>query len=217
MDAAFWHQRWQDNELGFHEKQANALLVKHFSALGLQEGSRVFLPLCGKTRDIAWLLSQGYRVAGAELSTTAIERLFDELGREARRSPLGRLTHYGAAGIDIFAGDIFDLSERALGPVDAIYDRAALVALPEEMRHRYAAHLMAMTATAPQFLICFEYDQSQMDGPPFSVSGEEVRRHYGARYDLTRIASEVVAGGLKGRCAASETAWLLRPPKPSIG
>jgi len=216
MDEAFWHRRWQDNDIGFHEKQANALMVKHFSALRLQAGSRVFLPLCGKTRDIAWLLSKGYRIAGAELSTTAIEQLFDELGRETRRSPLGRLTHYSASGIDIFAGDVFDLTRRVLGPVDAIYDRAALVALPEEMRDRYAAHLMAMTGTARQFLLCFEYDQSQMDGPPFSVSGEEVRRHYGASYDLTRIASAVVAGGLKGRCAATENAWLLRTRKPSI-
>lgn len=210
MDADFWHRRWQRDEIAFHESEANALLVRSFSELSLEKDGRVFLPLCGKTRDIAWLLSQGYRVAGAELSTLAIEQLFTALKVEPDVADLGDLTRYSADGIDIYAGDIFDLAGSVLGPVDAVYDRAALVALPEEMRKRYAAHLMAMTGAAPQFLICFEYDQNEMDGPPFSVTDEEIHLHYGDHYHLTRIARVDVAGGLKGKCAATENAWLLR-------
>lgn len=211
MDAEFWHERWRENRIGFHEGKANALLVAHFEKLSLDRGSRVFLPLCGKTRDIGWLMARGVRVVGAELSATATEQLFDDLGLEPEIADVGNLKRYGAEGIDIFVGDIFDLDARALGPVDAVYDRAALVALPEETRGRYAAHLAEISGAAPQLLISFDYDQSEMDGPPFSVPEDEIRRCYGARYEMTQIASVEVVGGLKGKCAALEQAWLLRP------
>jgi thiopurine S-methyltransferase len=209
MDASFWHQRWETSDIAFHESEANPLLVKYFKELSLMEGSRIFLPLCGKTRDIAWLLSNGYRVAGAELSKIAVGQLFTELGVEPEISGLGEVDHYSAKSIDIFAGNIFDLSSKMLGLVDAVYDRAALVALPEAMRNRYTAHLTHITDKAAQLLICYEYDQSLMEGPPFSVSNEEVTQHYCDTYDLTLIASSNVAGGLKGRCAAIENVWLL--------
>jgi len=211
VDSEFWHRRWQKNEIGFHQGAADALLVRHFKSLFGTEGSRVFVPLCGKTRDIGWLLAQGYRVAGAELSAIAVDQLFADLGLEPKKTQLGDLTRYSAESIDIFVGDIFELSRELLGPVDVIYDRAALVALPEAMRASYAAHLVALTATAPQFLLTFAYDQSQMDGPPFSVPGERVQAYYADHYELTHLASQDVSGGLKGRCAATETAWLLRP------
>ncbi len=214
MDEDFWHSRWQQNEIGFHEGAANALLVEHFeTALG-RPCSRVFLPLCGKTRDIGWLLAQGHRVAGAELSRLAIDQLFQDLGIEPEVAEEGRLTRCSADGIDIFVGDFFDLTAAALGPVDSVYDRAALVALPAAMRRRYAAHLTQTTGAAPQLLISLEYDQSQMDGPPFSVGGEEIKELYADRFEVTRLASVEVAGGLKGRCPATEHAWLLRADRP---
>jgi thiopurine S-methyltransferase len=210
MDASFWHQRWEKNDVAFHESEANPLLVKYFKELSFVKGSRVFLPLCGKTLDILWLLSNGYRVAGAELSKIAIEQLFMELGVEPKILGVGGVDHYSAQNIDIFVGDIFHLSSKMLGLVDAIYDRAALVALPKEMRNRYTAHLMEITNKAPQLLICYEYDQSLMEGPPFSISNEEVNQHYRDSYDLTLIASANVPGGLKGKCAAKENVWLLQ-------
>jgi thiopurine S-methyltransferase len=210
VEASFWHQRWEKNNIAFHESEANPLLIKYFKELSLVKGSRVFLPLCGKTLDIHWLLSNGYRVAGAELSKIAIEQLFTELGVEPKLSRFGSVDRYSAKNIDIFVGDIFDLSSKILGRVDAIYDRAALVALPEAMRNRYTAHLMEITGKAPQLLICYEYDQSFMEGPPFSISNEEVNRHYIDNYDLTLMASTNVPGGLKGKCAAKENVWLLK-------
>ena len=209
MEEKFWHQKWKDNNIAFHKSQADAQLVAYFSALSLEKNSRVFVPLCGKTRDIAWLLSNGYRVAGAELSKTAIEQLFTELDINPAISTIGNIEHYSAEDIDIFVGNIFDLSKGVVGTINAIYDRAALVALPEDMRHQYTAHLMDITNKAPQLLLCYEYDQSKMDGPPFSISNEEVKRHYSDKYKLTSLASVDIPDGLKG-CAATETVWLLR-------
>jgi thiopurine S-methyltransferase len=210
MEAIFWHKRWADNNIAFHEIGGNPLMLKHFSALSLAKGARVFVPLCGKTHDIHWLLANGYRVAGAELSQVAIEQLFAELDVSPKISQIGQLSHYSAHNIDIFVGDIFNLSREVLGPVDAIYDRAALVALPENIRPRYTAHLTGITGNAPQLLICFTYDQSQLDGPPFSISDKEVRQHYGKIYDLAFLESKEVAGGLRGQCAAEERVWVLK-------
>jgi thiopurine S-methyltransferase len=209
MDQSFWHQRWEKNEIAFHESEANPLLVKHVNELSLAKGGRVFVPLCGKTRDISWLLSNGYRVAGAELSQIAIEQLFMELGLQPEISTAGEVEQWSANRLDIFVGDFFAVSRKMLGPVDAIYDRAALVAFPEEMRNRYTAHLTEITGKAPQLLICYDYDQSVMQGPPFSIRNEEVHRHYADTYEVTLIASTDVSGGLKGKCPAKENVWRL--------
>jgi thiopurine S-methyltransferase len=182
MEHSFWHERWESGRIGFHQGKPNKLLLAHFHALGLADRSRVFLPLCGKTRDIAWLLSQGYRVAGAELSELAIRQLFEELEVEPVISNLGKLKRYSATDIEIFVGDVFSLTAELLGPVDAVFDRAALVALPEEMRACLCGPSRLSDAeTAPQLLVCFEYDQRLQSGPPFSISRDEVRQRYSWR------------------------------------
>ena len=209
MDPNFWHKRWEKNEIGFHQSAVNVLLSDHFSGLSLPQTSRVFVPLCGKTRDIAWLLSQGHRVVGVELSKLAVEELFVDLGVAPKISVQGELLRYSAPGLEIFVGDIFELSGDLLGRVDTIYDRAALVAFPAEMRGRYGAHVAAITQLAPQFLICFEYDQAVMNGPPFSIDRQKVHDVYGAHYQIEPITNRDVAGGLKGKCPAQETVWHL--------
>lgn len=211
MEADFWHTRWENMQIGFHEGTVNRLLAAHLGALRLDPGARIFLPLCGKTRDIAWLLGQGYHVAGAELSDIAVRQLFEELGVTPEVTDHGTLRGYAAPGVTVFAGDIFALTPDLLGPVDAIYDRAALVALPSDMRARYTAHMLALTATAPQLIVTFQYDPSVMAGPPFSVTAQEVQAHYALHYRITPLADLDVPGGLKGFCPARELALHLAP------
>lgn len=210
MEENFWRSRWENNQLGFHESAANPNLVANFKALSLQQNDRVFLPLCGKTLDIKWLLSQGFRVVGAELVEDAIVQLFADLKMEPEVLSVDNFLRYTATGIDIFVGNIFDLSQEIVGHVDAVYDRAALVALPVEMREKYTRHLVTITASAPQLLVTFVYDQNIMEGPPFSVDNEEVQRHYDHTYRTTLLESNDVPGGLKGKCSAAEHVWLLR-------
>lgn len=78
MDPQFWMLKWQNNETGFHEPEANPNLTANIDQLSLAPGSRIFVPLCGKTLDIPWLLSKGYEVVAAELSHLAIIQLFDK-------------------------------------------------------------------------------------------------------------------------------------------
>jgi thiopurine S-methyltransferase len=210
METQFWHQKWQRGDIGFHQAQANPLLVRHLDCLQLQPGARVFLPLCGKTLDIAYLLDLGYRVTGAELSEIAIEALFQSLNLRPSIQQVGTLKHYSGPSIDIYTGDIFNLDAQTLGDVDAIYDRAALVALPADMRKRYAVHLAEISQGASQLLISDTYDQSLIDGPPFSITDAEVQQLYGASYTLTLLGTCQVEGGLKGKVPATETVWLLK-------
>jgi thiopurine S-methyltransferase len=209
MDASVWHNRWQTNQTGWHERNVNPLLITHFPSLNVPSGRRVFVPLCGKSLDLGWLLSRGYAVAGAELSELAVTQLFAELRMEPTTSEVGKLRLFRGEKIDIFVGDLFDLSGEILGPVDAVYDRAALVALPETMRPQYTAHLKSITGMAPQLVIGYEYDQTVLPGPPFSVTSEELHRHYSDSYSLTLLARLEVLGGLKGKCPATEHIWRL--------
>lgn len=210
MKEIFWHQRWEKGETAFHETEANHLLVSYFEHLNLAKGDRVLLPLCGKTSDISWLLALGYQVVGIELSEVAIIQLFKDLGVKPEVSNSGELIRYRAKGLEIFVGDIFKVSAQDLGPVDAVYDRAALVALPKEMRDGYVDHLIKITNQVQQLLICYEYEQRLLDGPPFSILEEEVNRHYIEIFELTCLDSRVISGGLKGKVDAVETAWLLK-------
>lgn len=209
MDPEFWHARWEADEIGFHEGETNSLLKTYLPRLALVPDSRVFVPLCGKTRDIDWLRQQGHRVVGAELNQGAVEALFAEMDIVPEIQPVGELNYYRASGLDIFQGDVFALDQATLGPVDAVYDRAALVALPEALRCRYLDHLRAITNSAPKLLITFAYDQNQMDGPPFSIPEASVTKYYSDHYRVTLLESRTVTGGLKGQVEACESIWLL--------
>ena len=209
MEAEFWHKKWAEKDIAFHSSEANPMLRCYFSALELVEGARIFLPLCGKTRDIDWLRQQGMRVAGAELSCLAVEELFSELGETPVISEHSELRKYSAPGIEIYLGDIFALSAELLGVIDAVYDRAALVALPAKMRVKYTEHLIQIADAAPQLLVNYDYQQSVMPGPPFAISDEELKAHYAQCYTLHVLHSEPVLGGLKGQCPAQEKVWLL--------
>jgi thiopurine S-methyltransferase len=210
MDPNFWHAKWAENKIAFHESKPNPLLTKNYDTLSLEENSRIFLPLCGKSLDIAWLLSKGHHVVGAELSEKAIQHLFNDLNVEPAISNLGEFKQYHHTNIDIFVGDIFNMTRELLGEIDAIYDRAALVALPKETRIQYTQHLSHITQNAPQLLLCYEYDQSIIQGPPFSVSTAEIKDHYGTRYELNLLETILVEGGMKGACVAMESVWHLK-------
>lgn len=211
MDKAFWHKKWELGELGFHQAKGNPLLKQTFDQLQLPSGARVFLPLCGKTGDIHWLLACGCQVVGCELSEQAVQALFQELGMTAAVTEHGRLKRYRAPMIELWVGDIFDLTREHIGVVDATYDRAALVALPDSVRPDYARQLTQLTKGSPQLLICFEYDQAEMKGPPFSVIEPEIRQLYESSYQVGMIIREPMPDGFNGRFTVNEVVWLLSP------
>jgi len=208
-DLNIWHEMWRTNKIGFHLSEVNPLLQQHFKKLNLEKGSRIFLPLCGKTLDIQWLLKEGYIVVGAELSEDAIKQLFLELNVEANILEIDDFKIYSTQNLKIFVGNFFDLDKDILKDIDAIYDRAALVALPEEARTNYTKHLREITKSKPQLMLNYVYEQSLMNGPPFSVPNDEVKKHYQKHYNMKLIDTvDIVKSGRKPD--AKENVWILK-------
>ncbi len=211
MEANYWHDRWASKRTGWHQDEPNLLLVNHFPSLSLLKPAHVFVPLCGKTKDIGWLLNEGYTVSGIELNESAVSALFAELNIKPNIEKQGDLLCYTYSNLTVYVGDVFSLSADQLGDVDACYDRAALVALPPAMRVTYTQHIKALTKCAPQLLITFTYDQSLVEGPPHSVPAEEVTRHYQSAYRIQSLSALPVKDGLKGLTEAIENVWHLQP------
>ncbi|MEO6226451.1 MAG: thiopurine S-methyltransferase [Thermomonas sp.] len=185
MNFEFWHQRWADNQIGFHQSAPTPLLLKHWPSLGMAADTTVFVPLCGKSLDMVWLASQGHRVLGVELSQQAVEQFFAEhdLEPEIHESRYGM--HYHADGIEIIQGDAFALDAEVLAECAAVFDRAAMIALPPSLRARYADELYARLPTGCRgLLITLQYPQAERDGPPFSVAETEVRDRYAPTWDI---------------------------------
>lgn len=176
MKPEFWHRRWQKNEIGFHRADTNPRLVDWWPALEIKTDSEVFVPLCGKSLDMSWLHGRGHRVTGIELSKEALQAFISE-----QRLPLAwhREPPFDVArgnGYQLYQGDFFQLERTHLEHIAAIYDRAALIALPPDMRADYVAHLRGITpANCMLLLITLDYPQQEMDGPPFSVGHKEVK------------------------------------------
>ena len=177
MHQDFWQQRWARNEIGFHLSEVNPYLQQFWPMLNVPAGAQVLVPLCGKSLDMVWLAGQGYRVLGVELAQTAVEAFFSEQGLLAEIDQVGEFRRYRSGAIEILCGDFFSLSAADLLECRALYDRAALIALPAPLRERYAAHLTAILPHGCEgLLIVLDYDQEQMPGPPFAVGEAEVRR-----------------------------------------
>lgn len=211
MEHAFWQQRWRENRIAFHEAEPNPLLTQNYDQLKLSAGNGVFVPLCGKSFDLDWLLAKGLKVVGAELNEGAVHEVFERLRLTPDITQIGALKRYSAEELTVFVGDFFKLQASDIGPVDAVYDRAALVAMPDSMRADYAQHLMAITGKARQLLISFDYDQSQMSGPPFSVPGTTIATYYDDTFKRELISDTAIAGQLSQRCSGQEQVWLLTP------
>lgn len=190
MDHEFWHQRWRENQIGFHQETVNPHLLAHWDRLGIAEDATVFVPLCGKSLDMVWL-AERYRVLGVELSPRAVEDFYSEQGLTPERRTEWPFVVYEGEGVTLMCGDFFALEPAHTADIAAIYDRAALIALPPHMRVDYAARL---TELAPggivMLLVTLEYDPSQMNGPPFPVEPEEVESLYGAGWRIESLQQD---------------------------
>lgn len=216
MDPDFWHQRWRENQIGFHQPDVNLHLQAFWPQLGVPGGGRVFVPLCGKSLDMRWLRQQGCRVVGVEISPVAVQDFFREQGLQPDCTRTAHFERCSADGIELLCGDFFDLTRADLDGVAAVYDRASLIALPPSLRVDYARHLTGLLAPAtPVLLVTLEYDQDQMQGPPFSVTESEVRRLFEAGFEVeVQHADDVLAREPRfrerGLTRLDEKVYLLR-------
>ena len=188
MDADFWHRRWRENNIAFHEGRVNGYLKVYFDRLKCNPGDTAFVPLCGKALDMKWISDQGCEVLGVELSPIACRQFFEENAIKYRTAREGPFDVYSGGSATLLCGDMFDMERPRFQRISAIYDRAAYIAFDPEARKRYAEFFLAMLPDgAPVLLLTLEYPQDIMDGPPFAVGEAEVRERFEPRYHVTHL------------------------------
>jgi len=193
MDHNFWHERWTLNDIGFHLDQVNPQLLKFWPKLKSTKADTVFIPLCGKSKDIIWLSKQVKQVYACELSQQAIDDFFNDNKIQPTISQHARYIKYQYANITIFCGDIFQLHREELESCTLVYDRASLIAFPGDMRQRYIETLEQLFPQPhKRLLITLEYKQSLMNGPPFSISVDDVKYVFATQYNVQCLASNSV-------------------------
>ncbi len=214
--VGFWQQRWVNNQTGFHEAQVNEYLEKHQALLTLPNGGSIFLPLCGKSQDMIWLSELGFKVIGVECSELAVTAFFTDNNLEPEVTEQGDFKVWKTTNITIYCGDFYQLHASWFDSVSAIFDRAALVALPQEHRKRYVEQLQKICPGAKILFVSLEYPQAQMSGPPFAVPEDEVQVLFKAFYNINLIESnDILADNDKfkerGLSALIEKVFLIIP------
>lgn len=216
MDKAFWQERWQRHDIGFHQPHVHEQLKHLWPILKFPQGSEVFVPLAGKSRDMTWLADQGHVIIGVELSDIAVAEFFEEAELLPERTSAGAFDIFSAGPFRLYCGDFFDMPAAALSGVRAVYDRAALIALPPPLRVRYAETLSRiLPRDANIFLISIEYPEHEIAGPPFSVPQQEIEKLFGAYYSIDILESRdglAASDNLRKRgiTRLEETAYVLR-------
>ena len=207
MHSEFWHDRWKEGRIGFHRQDTHPLLMRGWSALNAQGEGRVLVPLCGKSLDMLWLREQGHEVLGVELSDLACQTFFAEQAVDVPVQEKDGFAVRSVEGLELYCGDFFALSESCLETVRWVYDRAALVAFPPEMRQQYAQTLIEkLPAGVSVLLVTLEFEGEQ--GPPFSVPEVEVQALYGSRFEIEKLIVEQGEG--KGGRLETETVYVLK-------
>ena len=207
MKADFWLERWEKRELGFHQVEINRFLEQYWSTLELARDNTVFVPLCGKSKDMRWLAEQGYHVLGIELSETATQEFFEEWEVKPTHEKRGPFERYSANNVEILVGDFFALTVEDVQDVAGVYDRASLVALPPDMRCHYVNVLTELLPAKTQtLLISFEYRLDARKGPPFSIDKDAVKRLFAEQCHINLLDSQPF--DLRG-VAATEHAFQL--------
>lgn len=216
MKSEFWLERWQKGEIGFHQPGFNGYLTRYWPQLGLAGGERVFVPLCGKSLDMLWLRQQGHGVVGCELSDQAVLAFWEENELECTCHPSTTHIRFQGDEIALLVGDYFQLTSSDLAGAMAVFDRAALIALPEEMRPAYVEQMARLLPSGAQILlVTMEYPQHEMAGPPFSVPAASVTELYGPYFEVQQLASAATLDDnprfrQRGLTALDEKVWQLR-------
>lgn len=223
MKPAFWLERWETNRIGFHQRDINPLLRAHWGRLQVPAHGKVFVPLCGKSRDMLWLHARGHEVLGVEFIRIALQDFFRENGLTPNVSGQPPFERWEATGLSLWHGDFFDLTAADLRDVGAVYDRASLIALPVDMRRRYVDKMASILPLGAEILlITLTYPEGEMTGPPFSVTDAEVRALYAAHFHIEPLgAQDALAHSAhlreRGLSQLSEQAYRIHRKRASEG
>lgn len=213
----FWTDLWKEGRTNFHKEEVNPDLITYWPHVNSSPGDIVLVPLCGKSLDMIWLTQQGYRVVGIELSQQAVAQFAEENQLHFQEETIDNTKHFYTDAISIWVADIFSLNSFLIPLVDIIYDRAALIALPQKLRSSYVD--ICLNWLKPQgtlLLKSMQYNQDEMEGPPYSVSADEIAVLYDDCAEIKLLKSKqrmlnssdaLFSRGLKN---VNDSVWYIR-------
>ena len=192
MEHSFWHARWRQGRIGFHAATTNPYLAAHWNDLDLPSGSRVLVPLCGKSLDMLYLRAAGHEVVGAELSPMACEAFFVENQLSYHTAVRGSFMAFegtgDAAGVTLLCGDFNLMHQEEVGQFDAFFDRASVIALPPQMRDRHVATISRLVRPGGRGLVnTLTYPEAEHGGPPFAIGPAEVQARFGDLFVIEEL------------------------------
>ncbi len=175
VDAAFWQARWDEGKIGFHEGKPNAWLDRRADVLAGDPAAprSILVPMAGKAVDVAWLAARGHLVIAVEIVERAVVAFFAENDLTPKRSRCGAFERFEAGGIIFLCGDVLALDVDVTGPLDAAFDRAALIALEPRDRERYVATLARVLGPGARALLV-GFQHGVAEGPPFDLTPAQV-------------------------------------------
>lgn len=212
MERDDWGNRWSSGQIGFHQSKITTSLADFGEEVFGGLSGTVLVPLCGKTLDMVHLADHFDAVIGVEYVEQAVEEFFTEQQLSAEVAT-GPPLAYSADAYVLYAADFFAITTEHTGHIDAVFDRASLVALDAPTRRRYAEHLASLLPSGARvLLITFDYDQTEMSGPPFAVSDDEVTDLFSPAFTIEHLRTRDVLEATmreRGLTAMTESAFSL--------
>ncbi len=185
----YWLKRWESSDISFHQDKVNYKLISFIHKMKAKKGDAVFVPLCGKSLDMLWLLNHGFRVVGMELSPIACRAFFSENNLDVQVVEYNNFTCFKSRNIEIFCGDFFEINPKDVA-VSSVYDRGALVAFHPDLWHKYATRLMQITNKKADILLLALETSCKVQGPPFPIDASEIDLLFGEDYLITQLKRE---------------------------
>ncbi|KAL3908877.1 MAG: hypothetical protein SGILL_008315, partial [Bacillariaceae sp.] len=154
------------------------------------KNARVFVPLCGKTVDLAFLTTLASEVVGVEGIRVALEQFAEEnpdlkISEPTADARSDGYERFVGENITLLKGDYFDLdSTKTDGEFGMIFDRASMVAIEPKMRPAYIDILGKLLAPGGIILLVVlerkGSEEAMKKGPPYSIAEATVRSLYEA-------------------------------------
>ena len=196
---ADWLKFWENNETNWHGDNVTQELIEYFELFELEPRDKVFVPLCGKSLDMLYIMNQGFSVIGVEISEIGVRQFFNENNLTYKITKVDDFDLYSTENLEIYCGDFFALTSKHLNKVKSVFDRKSLIALEPEVRQKYVKHLNDIISVGARILlVTLQYPQHQMSGPPFSVDKSEVESLFSMTFESRELRSfNDIENGLK--------------------
>ena len=187
MKNEYWLNKWQTNDISFHENVVNPDLITYIEKLNLKSGDNILVPLCGKTKDMLWLADQGLHVFGIEISPIACQDFFSEMNISPEIKQFNNVTKFKYKNITLLCGDLFDITKNDFPKIHAVYDCKALIALPSDVRVKYVNHIISCVGTDIRILLHTRETTCEVSPPPYPVEIDEIKILYGKYFKIERL------------------------------